>query len=281
MSNSAKPGVCKVEDFFTPPPRTPGPVGWCDAGDPFAEDYGDTPGPLGRNDDADPNMCVDDGISLAPEDKSTNGLPAPNPNAPKLTDADYENAAKEFGVEVAVIHAVATVESGGRSGFDDKGRPKILFEAQWFHKFTKGKYDKDYPELSQPTWEQGKQYYKLDQWERLEKAMQLDREAALKSASWGVFQVMGFNHNGFDDVDTFARAMFASEAQHLKTFLAFCRDNKLISKMESKDWAGFAKSYNGPGYKDNKYDEKLRDAYDKYVKEHTPSPPEVKKTVLP
>ena len=191
-------------------------------------------------------------------------LPVPNPNAPRLTDQDFQTAANEYSIEVAVIHAVAKVESGGRTGFDSQGRPKILFEAHIFHKFTKGKYDKSYPQLSQPTWERGKKYYSLDQWTRMYQAMDLDQEAAWKSASWGMFQIMGFNHSGFPTVREFVAAMFESEYQHLRSFLAFCADNNLIAALKKKDWAAFARSYNGAGYKENKYDQKMEQAYQKY-----------------
>jgi hypothetical protein len=193
---------------------------------------------------------------------SLSGLPSPNPKAPHLGDLDFENAATEFGIDADIIRAVAKVESGGRTGFDAQGRPKILFEAQWFHKFTKGAFDSTHPQVSQPSWELGKKYYVLDQWVRLAEAIPLDRESALKSASWGVFQVMGFNHNGYPTVDDFVNAMFLSEFEHLKAFLAFCCDNKLVDKLKNKDWAGFAKAYNGPGYKQNSYDVKIQQAYE-------------------
>jgi len=187
---------------------------------------------------------------------------------PLLTDADIAAAAGSLGVEPAAVYAVSAVESGGRTGFDAKGRPKILFEARWFHNFTKGIYDTSHPNLSQATWDGAKQYYKDDQWTRLSEAFALNQEAALKSASWGKFQVMGFNHNGFADVFTFCTAMFQSEKEHLATFLAFCKDNNLVQYLKTRDWANFAKGYNGEGYKANRYDEKLADAYQEYKKQH-------------
>ena len=192
-------------------------------------------------------------------------LPPPNPAAPALNEADYKSAAESLGVEVAVIKAVSEVESSGK-GFDSKGRPKILFEAHWFHKFTNGKFHSKYPHLSQPTWALGKKYYSLDQWQRLTEAMNLDLEAAWKSASWGKFQVMGFNHSGWAKVKDFVFAMFESEAQHLKSFLAYCKDRSLVTHLKHKDWATFALGYNGSGYAANKYDLKLKAAYEKYAK---------------
>ncbi|MGI9067363.1 MAG: N-acetylmuramidase family protein [Pyrinomonadaceae bacterium] len=271
------------------PAKTPGVLGLLDRADPnVVAWFGDTPGPLGLNDYAQPGTLQSTlpsarlqpaGLGVPPVQWITqpisqpinvqpvraNLLPPPSPSAPTLAEADFKNAAESLGVEVAVVKAVAEVESSGK-GFDSKGRPRILFEAHWFHKFTKGKFQSKYPHLSQPTWALGKQYYKLDQWTRMEEAMTLDLEAALQSASWGKFQVMGFNHSGWDKVKDFAFAMFESEAQHLKSFLAYCKDRKLVTHLKKKDWAAFALGYNGSGYAANKYDVKLAGAYDKYRK---------------
>lgn len=263
MASSKTPGPMCVDPLLEAlSPRTPGPLGLNDAADPDACTLsGDSPGPLGVNDTA--------AVQAAPPPTPAGSelscwLPVPNPNAPHLTDKDFQTAADQYGIEVAAIRAVAKVESGGRTGFDAQGRPKILFEAHIFHKFTKGKYDKQYPELSEPTWALGKKYYSLDQWSRMYQAMGLDQEAAFKSASWGMFQIMGYNHNGFAAVDQFVAAMFESEAQHLKSFLAFCADNHLIPALKKKDWASFAQAYNGPGYKENNYDQKMAQAYEQY-----------------
>ncbi len=193
----------------------------------------------------------------------TDTLPNPNPGAPRLSVHDYEQAATDLGIAAAAIHAVADVEAGGRSGFDAGGRPKILFEGHWFRKFTGGQYDLKYPWLSK-AYPKSSEFYKWDQYSRLYEAMDLDVEAALKSASWGMFQVMGFNHNGWGSVYSFVVDMYVSEYMHLKSFGAFCKDNSLISLIKNHDWASFAKRYNGEGYAKNHYDTKMAAAYAKY-----------------
>lgn len=71
----------------------------------------------------------------------------------KLTENDYEQAAEALGCEVAVIKAVAEVESNG-SGFNANGTPKTLFEGHWFHKLTKGRHTgiTKYTSISYPKW---------------------------------------------------------------------------------------------------------------------------------
>ena len=194
----------------------------------------------------------------------TDTLPGNNPAAPRLSVHDYSTAASEMGIEAAAIHAVATVEAGGRTGFDHLGRPKILFEGHLFRKFTGGQYDLKYPWLSKG-FPKSADYYSWDQYSRLYEAMDLDVHAALESASWGLFQVMGFNHNGWPSVLPFVDAMYQSEYMHLKAFASFCKDNHLIKLINDHDWAGFASRYNGTGYAKNHYDTKMAAAYAQYA----------------
>jgi hypothetical protein len=69
----------------------------------------------------------------------------------KLTEQDFLEASKLLNCNIALIKAVTQVESGG-FGFLADDRPKILFEAHYFHNLTKGKYDKKYPNISYPVW---------------------------------------------------------------------------------------------------------------------------------
>lgn len=185
-----------------------------------------------------------------------------------LTEKDYENAAKELNVEVAAIKAVAEIESLG-DGFLDDGRPKILFESHIFSKFTDHKYDASHNQISSKRW--NRKLYKGGKLEynRLEEAMELNKEAALKSASWGKFQVMGFNAEicGWDNVESFVDDMYKNEGEHLKAFIGFIKYNKLAQFIQHKNWAGFAERYNGSGYQSNQYDIKMKNAYEKYKKE--------------
>jgi hypothetical protein len=192
-------------------------------------------------------------------------LPQPAGRSKSLSETDYTEAARKLGSEVAVVKAVAEVESGG-DGFFDDGRPKILFEAHQFSRLTSHAYDKSHPDLSSPTWDRSLYKGGKAEYERLEAAIALDAEAALKSASWGKFQIMGFNHEacGFAGVTDYVSAMYISEGQQLMAFLSYCQANDLSRHLANRQWADFARKYNGPKYKENKYDEKLQRAYEKH-----------------
>jgi hypothetical protein len=193
----------------------------------------------------------------------------PDGKAKTLRDEDIQACAQEFGLEAILIKTVYTVESNG-SGFLKDGRPKILFEG---HIFWKQLTDKGIPpepyvqgneDILYPKWT--KQYYSrnpADEYKRLDKAIRIDREAACLSASWGLFQIMGMNYKAaaFASVDAFVAAQQESAYGQLRAFLHFIRSNKMLDLLRQQDWEAFARHYNGPGYKENNYDIKLKNTY--------------------
>jgi hypothetical protein len=79
---------------------------------------------------------------------------------------------------------------------------------------------------------------------------------------------MGANHQqaGFNTVDAFVAGMQSIESQ-MEAFVTFCsNDPKLIKALANKDWTTFAKIYNGPKYKENAYDTKMKHNYEKLMR---------------
>ncbi|MBD1822800.1 N-acetylmuramidase family protein [Cyanobacteria bacterium FACHB-DQ100] len=184
-----------------------------------------------------------------------------------LNSQDFRDVARSIGCEVAAVRAVVDVEAAG-SGFLRDGRPKILFEAHWFSDFTNGRFDYSDDNISSPVWNRSLYIGGAGEWDRIYRAANLNREAALKSASWGLGQVMGFNHAqaGYRDVESFVRDMHESEGKQLAAMFNFIKSNRLDRFLISRDWAGFALRYNGESYRVNRYDEKLADAYNYWLK---------------
>ena len=179
--------------------------------------------------------------------------------ATPLDDEAIEAAAKKIGCQVAAVRAVIDVES--RGGFLKDGRPKILFERHYFSRLTKRKFDGSHPHISHPKW--GGYKGGVREYDRLGEAVKLDRDAALRSASWGAFQIMGDNYKicGFSTAEDFVKAMVSGEPAQLDAFVNFVKKNGLGDELIRLDWAGFARGYNGPAYKVNKYDTKLHAAF--------------------
>jgi hypothetical protein len=189
-----------------------------------------------------------------------------------LSAQDYREAARRLDVEVAAIQAVAEVETMGNA-FDGQGRPTILFERHHYHRHTGGKHDGTHPTISNAI---AGGYGKFNaQYDKLRQAYELDEEAALKSASWGRFQIMGSNHAacGFDGVRSFVQAMSRSEAAHLSAFVSFVASNKArLKALRDQDWATFAKMYNGAGYAKRGYHLKMKRAFDVIVASQSAAP---------
>ncbi|RZL47672.1 MAG: DUF3380 domain-containing protein [Pedobacter sp.] len=57
---------------------------------------------------------------------------------------------------------------------------------------------------------------------------------------------------------------YESEGGQLMLFCQFVLTNKLDAYLKKQDWVKFALIYNGSGYKTNKYDIKLKAAFEKY-----------------
>jgi hypothetical protein len=147
-------------------------------------------------------------------------------------------------------------------------RPKILFEAHVFGRLTQHGWDATHPNISSPVWD--RTLYGAagaHQYDRLAEAIALDEDAALQSASWGMFQFLGLNYAAcdFPDVGHYVAVMCASEGGQLAAFVAFCRYNRLDRHLRAHDWTGVALAYNGPGEAENGYDEKLAAAYQRHA----------------
>ncbi len=143
------------------------------------------------------------------------------------------------------------------------GEPKILFERHIFSKRTNGLFDKTNPGISNPV--AGGYGASASQHKRLQEAVILNRNAALMSASWGRFQVMGFNYAlaGFNSLQEFVTAMYKGEREHLFAFVNYILNTSLGDELREKRWSDFARKYNGPDYKKNNYDVKMAEAYKK------------------
>lgn len=185
-----------------------------------------------------------------------------SPNPARMTNQDLVEAAKTLGCEEKAIHAVSQVEAP-QGGFLVDGRPTILFESHAFHTATGGKYDAAHPGISTPTWVHNYGPGGSHQYDRLAEAMALDREAALCSASWGKYQIMGENFisAGYDNVEAFVADMVHSEAYQLDAFVAFLQNTGIDKHLIAKDWSAFARGYNGPGQVDA-YASRIKEAYE-------------------
>lgn len=179
-----------------------------------------------------------------------------------LTDNSYINAAKKIGCKVRMVKAVDFVESRG-SGFLPNGEIKILFEPHIFWKELKKRgITPVVSDICYPVWGTKPYGKNSTQHSRLQKAVLIHREAALCSASWGRFQILGMNYkeSGCTDVQEFINRMLEGESEQLDLFTNYIISTHLDDEMREEDCKGFARGYNGPLYYKNSYDTKIKKA---------------------
>lgn len=187
-----------------------------------------------------------------------------------IRNDDIIAAARSVGVLPSIVFALYQVESIGVGSLPD-GRPVILFERHKFYQFVKSRlgertaeeWKSKYPNLCHPTWSQSAYKGEEGEWTRLEQARTLDATCALMSASWGLFQIMGFNFAlaGYKDVQSFVEAMIASERNHLNAVVMFIKNQPaFFNALKSRDYNTIARLYNGPAYATHGYHTRLRNA---------------------
>jgi hypothetical protein len=178
-----------------------------------------------------------------------------------LSEDGLAKTAESLSVKTQEIWAVLVVETSG-CGFLPDRRPQILFERHIFHRLTGGRFDDG--DISDPS-PGGYGPGGANQYERLARALAKDKVSALKSASWGLGQIMGENFaaSGFADVETMVAEMSDSEDAQLAAVASFLKSSRLDIALNIHDWTSFARGYNGPGYAKNNYDARLRGEFQK------------------
>ncbi|PAP94533.1 N-acetylmuramidase family protein [Mesorhizobium wenxiniae] len=185
--------------------------------------------------------------------------------ARRLDDIDLPKLGALIGVGEDELHAFIDVETRG-SGFDPQGRPIILFERHKFYKYVPASKRTQAVNAGLANKTPGGYGKESEQYGKLLKAIAIDRQAALYSCSWGLAQVMGFNHKlaGFDTVEAMVAAFMEDEEAHLQAAVTFTKNTGLDDELRAHNWAAFAKGYNGANYRINAYDSKLAEAYRKW-----------------
>jgi len=193
-----------------------------------------------------------------------------------LKRQDLQQAADRLGVPLASVMAVNQVESRGE-GFAANGRPVILFErhvmferlqANGLSEAEAAALAAKHPALVNR--KAGGYIGGTAEHQRLAQAAQIHYAAAQESASWGLFQIMGYHWQrlGYLDAQHFADTMALSEAAQLDAFVSFIEtDTALHKALKGRKWAEFARRYNGPNYARNLYDVKLARAYAQFAAE--------------
>lgn len=189
-------------------------------------------------------------------------------------DADVieqiKKVAEEKGVEAEALLAVTDVESGGKAftNIDGKQMPLILYEYHVFYRVLPPSQRDEAirRNLARKRW--GDLAYKKSQkarYAQLERAKEINEDAAYAACSWGVGQVLGENARwlGYPSAKALAEEAMEGVAGQVRVMLRFVEKAGLMDELERHDWRGFARRYNGPGQVDH-YSEAMARAYNRH-----------------
>lgn len=193
---------------------------------------------------------------------------------------ELSRIAESYGVETAALMAIIEVESSGQIFTEINGRnyPLIRWEGHYFDRLVPVSKREEARKagLAHPipgTIKNPKS--QLNRYQMLRRALKIDEDAALQSISIGVGQVMGAHWKilGYRSPrEMFNRALDGFEGQ-VELMLRYIDHFDLLDELQRLDWSGFARGYNGPSYRKNKYDSRMAAAYRKYSGAETPPSP--------
>ncbi|MCL2219785.1 MAG: N-acetylmuramidase family protein [Chitinispirillia bacterium] len=154
-----------------------------------------------------------------------------------------------------MLKAIGKKESRG-TGFHKSGHAIILFERHKMYKHLKAKncsaaelnkLTETYPNIVNK--ESGG--YNVSSYEKLKTAREIDYDCAVKSCSWGCFQVMGEYYGWlYSSPAELDLAMCSCELQQFNYFVAYLEKSsaQMIPALKNRDWKKIATLYNGSGW---------------------------------
>jgi hypothetical protein len=160
----------------------------------------------------------------------------------------YHDIADAIVVPSSTFRAFLLSEVASETGFIDDGRPQALFERHKFFSFSNGEFANEYPTIcNKKAGGYLKQPAEYDK--RIGLAYSLNPHAALLSVSWGMGQIMGFNHArvGYATVESMVEAMCHSEDNHLWAFANFLTNTGIVLDLRNEQYRTAVTKYNGSG----------------------------------
>lgn len=183
-----------------------------------------------------------------------------------------KQAVEKSGTKIPLCRLLAfiEVESGGK-GFDERtGKIILQLEPHIFSKAT------GIPRSTsnQYKWDENKVDVQSKEWEAFNDAFKINPEEAMKATSWGLPQIMGFNHKqaGYASVGAMLDDFKAGELAQVLALIRFITANpKLYKAVLEGDYETVASCYNGSQHRAlalkngwKPYPDKLKEAEEKY-----------------
>ena len=185
-------------------------------------------------------------------------------------------AARQNGIDPAGLLAVVEVESAGKAFEQDGTTPVFLFERHKFYsalqRFAPDRLRTAVVQgLAIPQRQRGQysdQKTSAGKLALLARARAIDVDCADRACSWGLGQVLGENAEslGYGSVAAMMAALRTGGVMaQIDLMVRFIKTHDLVRPLNNGDWAGFARRYNGPNFRDNNYDTRLANAHAKWA----------------
>jgi murein L,D-transpeptidase YcbB/YkuD len=188
--------------------------------------------------------------------------------------------AKETGIEPAALLAVAEVETGGQAFavVDGRNEPLIRFEGHYFDRRLSPDRRARARSLGLASPVAGvvaNPASQAERWRLLRRAAEIDANAAWESTAWGLGQVMGAHWAwlGYASADALVAQARESAAGQARLMARYIVKAGLAEALAKRDWAAFARGYNGPAYRANRYDAKLASTFARHSGGAVPDAP--------
>ncbi len=182
---------------------------------------------------------------------------------PQSSGLSMEEIAERAGIPVDVLRAIRKVESNGKPS-------AVRFEPHLFHRKR--------PDLAAKVpYTRSSRGYSLERSETgrkaLEHAMKLDAATAIRSTSFGSYQVLGgYLLDAYPGEPLAAYRAFRESPEEASDLMvaAWFRDNvraRSAANDDPPDFTALARAYNGPNQHVHSYDERLEKAWRRYREE--------------
>lgn len=185
----------------------------------------------------------------------------------RLTDDDFRRVANELQVEIPAIKAVVVIEAGNAmEGFWAPGVPVVNYDKSMWSSCRKKVTSNAKAPASSKIPDGLTSPFTKKAWQKLINARKINMQQANMSTFWGMFQIGGFNYRlcGCQSIEEFVELMSFSELEQLELFAALIENCGMVEFLRKKDWAGFARRYNGPSYARRGYHTRMAAAYKKF-----------------
>ncbi len=171
---------------------------------------------------------------------------------------------------MAAIKAVVRIEAGEKlQGFWAPGVPVANYVQSLYNKYSGKGTGRKIKDAKIPS---GLSGYALQEWTALTNARKKNADAADMGTYWGMFQIGGFNYKlcGCQSVEEMVEKICDSEFSQLEMFAVFIRNSGMLEALKKKDWAAFARKYNGPSYAKRGYHTRMAKEYANYKSKEAP-----------